>query len=147
MEATQKQVAVQDEKTLDESTYDDIRKIIQNKDLINTKLFKELNHKKLDLGKSHLAVADMFLDCYELLDGCATKLKDKKSDHIKAVTDFLAQFKDVAGDLRLLFNEFHRGDCIGDYPIRVRIERNVNVNREKYVKLIKTFFKIFGEDI
>lgn len=132
---------------LEQEKIEGIRKIVQFKNLIDDEYFDNLKKKRIEATKSFILLADLLVDSYEILEGVSLKLKNEEKDYSEDIRKFLSQFSSIVYAVRSLLNEFTHGASIGDYFLKIRIDRIIQDNKESCSKLINTFFSIFGDDL
>jgi len=131
-----------------EEELEKIKITFEEKENIQDEDLEKLKQLKIKSGTDSITLGQLFMTCYNYLNGYLYLLSDKddkeKSKLEKKLNDYLSNFQ--VENLRILIEEYNDGVEFGSYYIGERIKDLANAQRTKLNKLIELFFKVFGED-
>lgn len=130
-----------------ENEIDEIKTIAENKSILDDSvedtedLIKKIN---ISISGSEIDLAKMVIQCHDILLTNSFKFKEDKKNFINKIEEYLKKLD--LSELRIIISDYGEGNSYGSYNIGEKIKRNVNSNRESYMKLIKFFLRIFSEE-
>lgn len=120
--------------------FDEEIEIEDKENLVDDELKDKLTEEKTKIFSDDMILARTFLNCFDII-----KLNIEKIDNSE-FNEFLEEYKEIEKYLRNQFKNYNQGNDYGDWIIVNRIKDKVNINREKIIKFLEIFIKIFIGD-
>lgn len=118
---------------IDTKVIEQIKNKITEQDVVDREELDEIKKLKRESVNNSIALAKLFLRCYDALKDNFDELKD--------------ELKDIdPTNLRIDIEEFGKEDY-GAYYLEKRIALCINSNHESIKKVISLFFQVFGEEL
>lgn len=115
---------------MEEFNLEEVLKDIENKENLVDNELKEIFEEKSKLLSDDISIAKTFLICFDILDSNIDK---------KILIDFLEINKNLRHELK----DYEEGKGYNDYVIKLRIKEIINLNRNKIIKFLESFNKVF----
>lgn len=108
--------------------------------LVDDELKDMLTEEKTKIFSDDLRFAMTFLNCFDVIKLNIEKINNEKFN------GWLKKFEETEKYLRNQFKNYEKGEGYGDWIIQERIKNEVSSNREKIIKFLEVFIRIFIED-
>lgn len=126
---------------LETEKLEEIKTNIYGTEILDPEKLDKLKELKEESPYDYVTYAKLTIECYNIIkENLNTLFNDDEY--------YQTEFKKIGIiDLKNALSDYDSGNNVGDYWIKLKIEKAVIKNLENYDSIIMIVFKLFGDDV